>query len=95
MYIATQTIAGGFGTFHPGDEIDNDIHPDVRDAWLAAGIIEERAAVAEEAPAAKPAKPARKAPAKPRFSTTPTPQRRFVEDATAPAPETATTGPKG
>lgn len=83
-HIATQTIAGGFGTFHVGDEIDGDLHPDVRDAWLAAGIIEEAPAAEEEAPA-KP-KPALKAPAKPK-------QRRFVEKATAAPQERSTVGP--
>ncbi len=96
-YVATQTIAGGFGTFHVGDEIDADIHPDVRDAWLAAGIIEEALIVtdADEPKAAHPDEAAspEKATA-PAPDTADRPQRRFVEKATDEPQERMTSGPE-
>lgn len=98
-YIATQTIASGFGTFHIGDEVDADLPEPVADVWLAAGLIEpapETAMTDESAPGRPARRPsrARKPQSPSRVVTAPSPQRRLVEDTSAPAPETAMTGPQ-
>jgi hypothetical protein len=97
-HIATQTIASAFGTFHVGDEIDADLHPDVRNAWLAAGIIEEAPIVTDAeqpTPAAPEPAPTPEEANAPGSETTDHPQRRFVEKATAEPQERMTSGPEG
>lgn len=95
--FATQQINSGFGTYHPGDPIDDDVPPTVREAWLAAGLAEVvkpvRAVAA--APSTKPKPATKPKPEKAtRVRTHPEPHRRFVENATAPAPERGTVGPE-
>ncbi len=56
-HIAKQQINSSFGTFTQGHEVPDDLPPEVRAAWLKAGIIgdlEEEAAPIERATATAP-----------------------------------------
>jgi hypothetical protein len=81
-HIAVQNIASGFGTFHVGDELDEGVPEPVRDAWLAAGLVEEAAAEPPKpAPVEKATKGPKETTASRRMQTQPTPHKRFVEKA--------------
>ena len=89
-YIATQTIASGYGTYHAGDQIDDDLPEPVRDAWEAARLVEAApdGYGADVVAAADPPETAEKPKAAPRRKPAETaegPQRRISEKATAPA----------
>lgn len=79
-YTAIQNIASGFGTFHVGDELDEGVPEPVRDAWVAAGLVEETAAApSKPKPVEKATRAPRETTAGRRVQTKPTPQKRFVE----------------
>ena len=87
---ATQPIASAFGTYLPGDEIDEAADP-VIEAWLAAGIVakdSEEVAVETPKPVERAVTPKREKavgrrqseePSR-RLQTEATPHRRFQPD---------------